>query len=324
MTAMARPARGELVTVRDLLRFAVSRFREAGLAFGHGSDNAWDEAAYLVLHTLHLPLERLEPFLDARLTRSEIESVLAVIARRVGERVPAAYITNEAWLGEHRFYVDQRVIVPRSHIAELLAEGLAPWVEDAGAVRSALDLCTGSGCLAILLALAFPDARVDSGDLSADALAVAKRNVADYGLEGRVRLVRTDLFEGLAGRCYDLIVSNPPYVAAEAMRRLPPEYRHEPRLALAAGRDGLDMVRRILAQARAHLSPRGVLVVEVGDGREALEQAFPDLPFTWLETAAGADFVFLLTRDQLPAAPAADRGGAPRRGKARARKPCSR
>lgn len=305
------PAKGELVTVRDLLRYAVSRFNEAGLAFGHGSDNAWDEAAYLVLHTLHLPLERLEPFLDARLTAPEVEAVLAVIARRVEQRVPAAYLTNEAWLGEHRFYVDQRVIVPRSHIAELLGEGLAPWVPDPGAVRSALDLCTGSGCLAILLALAFPEANVDGGDVSADALAVARRNVADYGLEERVRLVRSDLFEGLAGRRYDLIVSNPPYVTDEAMRRLPPEYRHEPGLALAAGRDGLDVVRRILAGARGHLSPRGVLVVEVGDGREALEQVFPDLPFTWLETAAGVDFVFLLTREQLP--PAAARAGAVRR-----------
>lgn len=312
------PAKGELVTVRDLLRFAVSRFNEAGLAFGHGSDNAWDEAAYLVLHTLHLPLERLEPFLDARLTAPEIDTLLGVITRRVEQRIPAAYLTNEAWLGNHRFYVDQRVIVPRSHIAELVAEGLAPWVEDPGAVRSALDLCTGSGCLAILLALAFPEARVDGGDLSNDALAVATRNVADYGLQERVRLLRSDLFEGLAGHRYDLIVSNPPYVTTEAMRRLPPEYRHEPDLALAAGRDGLDVVRRILAQAPAHLSPRGVLVVEVGNGREALEQAFPDLPFTWLETAAGADFVFLLTRDQLPAAGAAHPGGAPRRGRPRA------
>lgn len=315
---LRRPAKGELVTVRDLLRFAVSRFNEAGLAFGHGSDNAWDEAAYLVLHTLHLPLERLEPFLDARLTAPEIDTLLGVITRRVEQRVPAAYLTNEAWLGNHRFYVDQRVIVPRSHIAELLAEGLAPWVEDPGAVGAALDLCTGSGCLAILLALAFPEARVDGGDLSNDALAVARRNVADYGLEERVRLLRSDLFEGLAGRRYDLIVSNPPYVTTEAMRRLPPEYRHEPALALAAGRDGLDVVRRILAQAPAHLSPRGLLVVEVGDGREALEQAFPDLPFTWIETAAGADFVFLLTRDQLPAAGAAPPGAAPRRGKPRA------
>ncbi|HET9699666.1 MAG TPA: 50S ribosomal protein L3 N(5)-glutamine methyltransferase [Burkholderiales bacterium] len=315
---MRRPAKGELVTVRDLLRFAVSRFNEAGLAFGHGSDNAWDEAAYLVLHTLHLPLERLEPFLDARLTAPEIDTLLGVITRRVEQRVPAAYLTNEAWLGNHRFYVDQRVIVPRSHIAELLAEGLAPWVEDPGAVGAGLDLCTGSGCLAILLALAFPGARVDGGDLSNDALAVARRNVADYGLEERVRLLRSDLFEGLAGRRYDLIVSNPPYVTTEAMRRLPPEYRHEPALALAAGRDGLDVVRRILAQAPAHLSPRGLLVVEVGDGREALEQSFPDLPFTWIETAAGADFVFLLTRDQLPAAGAAPPGAAPRRGKPRA------
>jgi ribosomal protein L3 glutamine methyltransferase len=316
---MPAPARGELRTVRDLLRFAVSRFQEAGLAYGHGSDNAWDEAAYLVLHTLHLPLDRLEPFLDARLTAPEVRTVLAVIARRVEERLPAAYITREAWLGEHRFYVDERVIVPRSHIAELLSEALAPWMPDPGAVRSALDLCTGSGCLAVLAALAFPQARVDASDLSPDALAVARRNVADYGLEERVRLVRSDLFDALGGRRYDLILSNPPYVAAEAMDRLPPEYRHEPRRALAGGADGLEVVRRILAEARGHLSARGVLVVEVGEGREALERAYPGLPFTWLETSAGSDFVFLLTRDQLPAA-----SDGALRGKARARKRSSR
>lgn len=236
--------------------------------------------------------------------------------------MPAAYLAREAWLGEHRFYVDERVIVPRSHIAELLGEGLVPWVADPLAVRSALDLCTGSGCLAVLLALAFPGAEVDGSDLSADALAVARRNVADYGLEQRVRPVKSDVFDALAGRSYDLIVSNPPYVTAEAMRRLPPEYRHEPRMALAAGRDGLDVVRRILAQARAHLSAGGVLVVEVGGGREVLERAFPGLPFTWLETSAGPDFVFLLTREQLPSAPAAARGAS--RAKPRPRQQASR
>ncbi len=320
---LGRPARGELVTLRDVLRFAVSRFREAGLAFGHGSDNAWDEAAYLLLHTLRLPLDRLDPFLDARLTRAELEQMLDVIRRRVEERLPAAYLTREAWLGKHRFFVDERVIVPRSHIAELLGEGLAPWVADPSAVRSALDLCTGSGCLAVLAALAFPGAEVDATDLSADALAVAKRNIADYGLERRVRPVKSDLFGALKGRRYDLVVSNPPYVTAAAMRRLPPEYRREPAMALAAGRDGLDVVRRILAQARAHLTEGGVLVVEVGDGREALERAFPGLPFTWLETSAGPDFVFLLAREQLPAAPAATRGAAPR-APSRARRRSSR
>ncbi|HEX6827798.1 MAG TPA: 50S ribosomal protein L3 N(5)-glutamine methyltransferase, partial [Burkholderiales bacterium] len=258
-----------------------------------------------------------------RLTAPEIETALALVARRVEQRLPAAYLTGEAWLGEHRFHVDQRVLVPRSHIAGLLAEGLALWVADPAAVRSALDLGTGSGCLGVLLALAFPDARVDASDLSRDALAVARRNVSDYGLEERLKLVESDLFGALAGRRYDLIVSNPPYVTAEAMRRLPAEYRHEPRAALAGGRDGLDVVRRILAQARDHLSARGVLVVEVGDGRETLERAFPALPFTWLETPAGADFVFLLAREQLPVESAAARGR-PRRGKPRPRSPSAR
>ena len=290
-----------LGTVRDLLRFAVSRFNEAGLNFGHGTDNAYDEAAYLVLHTLHLPLDRLEPFLDARLLDSEVRAVLAVLSRRVHDRVPAPYLTHEAWLGEHRFHVDERVLVPRSHIAELIAEHFGAWLPDPDRVERALDLCTGSGCLAILLAHAFPAAQVDACDLSADALAVARRNVGDYGLEGRIELVRSDLFDALAGRRYDLIVSNPPYVTGDSMRALPEEYRREPALALAGGEDGLDVVRRILDQAGAHLTERGVLVVEVGDARERVEAAFPELGVTWLETSAGDGLVFLLERDQLPA-----------------------
>ncbi|HJW26631.1 MAG TPA: 50S ribosomal protein L3 N(5)-glutamine methyltransferase [Rhodocyclaceae bacterium] len=293
-------ARRELVTVRDLLRFAVSRFTEAGLFFGHGSDNAWDEAVYLILHTLRLPLDRLDPFLDARLLEDEREAVLAVIRRRVEERLPAAYLTHEAWLGEHRFYVDERVIVPRSFIAELLDEQLAPWVDDPWSVGSALDLCTGSGCLAILAALAFPEATVDGVDLSADALAVARRNVADYGLDERVRLVRSDAFAQLAGRRYDVIISNPPYVNAESVAALPPEYLHEPEMALGSGDDGLDFTRIILREAKNHLNPGGVVVVEIGHNRDALEAAFPELPFTWLETSAGNEFVFLLREDELP------------------------
>lgn len=297
---LRRPAKGELVTVRDALRFAVSRFNQAGLAFGHGTDNAWDEAAYLVLHTLHLPMDRLDPFLDARLTRGELEDVVEVIRRRVEERLPAAYLTREAWLGEHRFYVDERVIVPRSHIAELLAEGLAPWVADPPAMRSALDLCTGSGCLAMLTAKAFPGAHVDAADLSADALAVAKRNVAGHRMRGRVRLLRSDLMSGLGARRYDLIVSNPPYVDARSMRALPREYRHEPRLALAGGPDGLALVRRILLEAGEHLAAKGLLVCEIGQGRKALERAFPRTPFEWPETEAGTGQVFLLSREDLP------------------------
>lgn len=294
------PAAGAaLKTVRDCLRFAVSRFNEAGLFFGHGSDNAYDEAAYLILHTLHLPPDGLEPFLDAALTLPEIDAVLAIIARRVKERLPAAYLTHEAWLADHRFYVDERVIVPRSFVAELLNEQMAPWIEDPEAMDSVLDLCTGSGCLAILAALAFPYATVDAVDISRDALEVAHRNVEDYGMRERVNLIESDLFAKLDGRQYDLIISNPPYVNAESVAGLPPEYLHEPELALGSGEDGLDTTRVILREAAKHLKPNGILAVEVGHNRAALEAAYPDLLFTWLEVAAGDDFVFLLHRDDL-------------------------
>lgn len=288
--------------MRDALRFAVSRFEEAGLAYGHGTANAFDEAAYLVLHALRLPLDRLEPFLDATLLPEEMAQVLELLRRRAEERVPAAYLTREAWLGDFRFYVDERVIVPRSFIAELLAERLAPWVADPDRVGSALDLCTGSGCLAVLLANAFARASIDATDVSAAALEVAERNVAAYGLAARIRLKRSDLFRALAGRAYDVIVSNPPYVNAASMRALPAEYRREPALALDGGRDGLQAVRRILKAAPRHLNPGGVLLVEIGHNREALEAAFPELPFIWPETSAGAEHVFLLRREDFPGA----------------------
>ncbi len=293
-------AQTELSTLRDLLRFAVSRFNEAKLFFGHGADNAWDEAAYLLLHSLHLPLERLEPFLDATLTSDERAAVLRVIDRRIRERLPVAYLTNEAWLGEYRFYVDQRVIVPRSFIAELLREQLTPWIDDAHAVTAVLDLCTGSACLAILAAHAFPAARIDAVDISPEALAVARRNVDDYDLAAQIRLVEGDLFAGLRSKRYDLIIANPPYVNAASMATLPDEYRCEPELALASGPDGLDLTRAILAGARQHLRPNGLLVVEIGHNRDALEAAFPATPFTWLDTSAGDQYVFLLHRDELP------------------------
>ncbi len=288
-----------LITVRDWLRFAVSRFNEAKLFFGHGSDNAFDEAVYLILHTLHLPLDQLEPFLDASLTHGESEEVQAVIERRVRERIPAAYLTNEAWLGAHRFYVDERVIVPRSFIAELLNEQLAPWLENPDDVGRALDLCTGSGCLAILAALAFPNADVDAVDLSKEALDVAAKNVADYGLTDRVELIESDLFAALDGRRYDVILSNPPYVNAESVAALPPEYQAEPALALGSGEDGLDATRQILAHAKQHLNPGGLLVVEIGHNRDVLEAAYPTLPFTWLDTESGDQFVFMLRREDL-------------------------
>jgi ribosomal protein L3 glutamine methyltransferase len=289
----------ELDTLRDWLRYAVTRFGEAKLVFGHGTDNAFDEAAYLLLHALHLPLDRLEPFLDARLTAAERSQVAALFARRIDERIPAAYLTGEAWLGDFRFQVDRHVIVPRSFIAELLSDGLAPYVGDVETVRKALDLCTGSGCLAILLAHAYPQADLDASDVSAEALAVAQHNVSDYGLADRINLLRSDLFANLRDKSYDLIVSNPPYVTTTAMQALPQEYRHEPAIALAGGEDGLDAIRAILDAAPRYLNPRGTLVVEVGGGRDAVETAYPNLPFVWLSAHSAPDSVFLLKREDL-------------------------
>lgn len=297
---MLKEAQTQLQTVRDVLRYAVSRFTTARLSYGHGSTNAYDEAAYLVLHTLHLPLDTLDPFLDARLLTSEINTVLHIIERRVELRVPAAYLTNEAWLGDYRFYVDQRVIVPRSYIAELLRDQLSPWVPEASAVTHVLELCTGSGCLAIIAADVFPNARVDAVDISADALAVARHNVDAYGMQDRVHLIQSDLTEKLGRTRYDVILANPPYVPEASMARLPREYTHEPRIALAGGDDGMDIVRKIIRQARAHLNRGGVLIVEVGHERAAVEAAFPEMNMTWLSTSAGDDMVFMLTQEQLP------------------------
>jgi ribosomal protein L3 glutamine methyltransferase len=287
----------ELHTVRDWLRYAVSRFNQAGLCFGHGSTEAFDEAAYLILHTLHLPIDRLEPFLDARLLPHERERLSQMLEKRVTERIPAAYLTHEAWLQGYRFYVDERVIVPRSFLAPMILEHFQPWLEVD--VHHALDLCTGSGCLAILLAEAFPDAEVDAVDLSADALQVAARNVADYGLEARVHLHQGDLFAPLAEKTYDLIIANPPYVDAPSVAALPAEYLHEPRLALGSGQDGLDATRAILRDAARHLNPGGLLAVEIGHHRHALEAAFPELEFIWPEIEGGENMVFLLPREQL-------------------------
>lgn len=286
-------------TPRDLLRYAVTRFNAARLFFGHGSAEAFDEAAYLVLSTLKLPLDRLDPFLDAKLLHDEVLQVLAVIERRVTERVPAAYITNEAWLGSYRFYVDERVLVPRSFIAELIPQQFSPWVADPAAVENVLELCTGSGCLAIMLADAFPNAVVDAVDISKDALAVAEHNIREYKLEGRVNPIESDLYQNVPFKKYDLIVTNPPYVNAESMSKLPPEYLREPQIALAGGADGMDLVRKIVEGAGERLTPEGVLVVEIGNEREFAEAAFGHLGPTWLTTSAGDDAVFLLTADQL-------------------------
>ena len=299
---MINSATDELITIRDWLRWAVSRFNEAGLFFGHGTDNAWDEAVWLVLATLHLPRDTLDPWLDAHLTKTERLALLGNLQQRVVHRLPTAYLVQEAWLGPYRFYVDQRVIVPRSFFAELLENGFAPWIDDPESVGAALDLCTGSGCLAILMAHAFTNADVDAIDISADALVVACRNIADYHLDNRVHAIESDLFAAVKGKRYDLILSNPPYVTAAAMDALPAEYRHEPALALAAGPDGLDVVRRILAQARAHLNPGGLLAIEVGHNQDLVEAAFPDMPMVWLDTEHAEGKVFLVTREDLPAA----------------------
>jgi len=296
---MFKQAANQLNTPRDLLRFAISRFNEAKLFFGHGCLNAVDEAAYLILHALHLPHDRLDPFLDAKLLQQEVDSVLQLIEQRIVKRVPAAYLTHEAWLGDFKFYVDERVIVPRSFIAELLREQLAPWVADPSEVTSALDLCTGSGCLAILMAHAFPQAHVDAVDISPEALAVAQRNISDYELAQQVTPIKSDLFKALSGRTYDLIISNPPYVDQAAMAALPQEYRHEPAMALASGADGLDHIRVILKQAAQHLNPGGLLVVELGHNRTVLENAFPTLECTWPDTSAGNESVFLVEREKL-------------------------
>lgn len=292
----------ELLTLRDLLRWAVSRFHAAGLVFGHGSDNAWDEAAYLLLHSLHLPPDLLEPFLDARLLERERQRCTDIIHERVNSRKPAAYLTGEAWLQGEMFKVDERVIVPRSPIAELLADGLTPWVSDPDAIEHILDLCTGSGCLAILAAQAFPNASVDASDVSADALAVAQSNIELHALKRRVQTIRSDLFKQIPpGRKYDLVICNPPYVNSQSMVNLPPEYRHEPGLALAGGIDGMDLIRRILANVARFLTPEGLLILEVGHEKAHFDAAFPQLTPLWLSTASASDEILLLRRQDLAA-----------------------
>lgn len=293
--ARARRSVSTGTTVLALARDAERRLRTAGVAFGHGTTNAWDEAVYLVLHALRLPLDDLAGVAQDPVSAAGRAAVTKLLAARIRGRLPAAYLTREAWLGEHRFYIDARAIVPRSFIAELLREP-SPLLPPLSRVRRALDLCTGSGCLAILTALACPRATVDAVDLSLPALAVARRNVAAYRLGRRITLARGDLFAPLAGRRYDLIVSNPPYVTAAAMRRLPKEYRREPALALAGGDDGFDLVRRILAAAADHLTARGVLVLEVGHARGRLEKAFPTLEAWWPHTSGGDDCVLVVDR----------------------------
>jgi ribosomal protein L3 glutamine methyltransferase len=288
-----------LATLRDYIRWGASRFNQAGLFFGHGTANAIDEAASLALFALHLPHNLPGGYFNCVLTPAERLEVLGLLERRIAERKPAAYLTHEAWFCGMPFYVDGRVLVPRSPIAELIEKRFSPWVGEPDEVSDILDLCTGSGCIAVACAVAFPDAYVDAADISPEALDVALTNIATHDVGDQVSAVCSDLFDGLAGKRYDLIVSNPPYVASEEWRNLPSEYHAEPRLGLESGETGLDCVRRILNQAEAHLKPEGLLIVEVGSSAEALEDAYPDVPFCWLEFDRGGDGVFLLTAGQL-------------------------
>ncbi len=288
-----------LATICDFTRWAMTEMEKNEVSLGHGTADYWEEATALVLRTLKLPFDRLETFWNARLTPAEAAEVRETVVRRVRDRVPLAYLIHEGWLSEHCFYVDERVLIPRSFIAELLEEDLAPWIDDPMAITSVLDLCTGSGCLAVLAAEAFPAAAVTGADISRDALDVAQINRRRFGLEDELELVQSDLFENLAGRRFDLIISNPPYVTTGAMQALPPEYRSEPERALEAGDDGMDIMRRMMPELGAHLTDRGLAVIEIGDGREAFEAIWPDLPVTWLTTSGGDDLVFAVRAEDL-------------------------
>ncbi|HEA52616.1 50S ribosomal protein L3 N(5)-glutamine methyltransferase [Marinobacter antarcticus] len=287
----------DLLTIRDYLRYAASQFAASEIFFGHGTDNVWDEAVHLVMRSLHLPLENNTQFLDARLTRDERVLILERVGRRINERVPLAYLLGEAWFMGMPFHIDERVLVPRSPIGELIENGFQPWLGDKP-VERILDLCTGSGCIGIGAASVFEDARVDLSDISPEALAVAESNIELHELRDRVRTVQSDVFENIIGR-YDIIVSNPPYVDAEDLSDMPREFHHEPALGLAAGNDGLDIAHRIIAGAAEHLSPKGLLVVEVGNSWVALDEAYPDLPMTWLEFSNGGDGVFAISEQDL-------------------------
>lgn len=297
MTSTHRAA--NLSTIRDFTRWAMTEMEKNDISLGHGTADYWEEATALVMRKLGLPFDRLQAFWDAKLTPEEMSDVAQAIELRVKEKIPLAYLIHEGWLSEHCFYVDERVLIPRSFIAELLEENLSPRIDDPENVHSVLDMCTGSGCLAILAAETFPNAEVTGADISADALEVAAINRSRFDLEGELELVQTDLFENLKGRRFDLIISNPPYVTEEAMQDLPAEYRHEPALALGAGDDGMDIMRRMMPELANHLTENGLAVIEIGDGREAFEAIWPDLPVTWLTTSGGDELVFAVRAEDL-------------------------
>jgi len=292
----------ELTTIRDWIRYAVSQFEASDIFYGHGTDNSYDEAVWLIMSGLHLPTETLDNFLDAAITKAERKHLAYLIEQRITKHTPTAYLVREAWLHDFKFYVDERVIVPRSFIAELLLDdSLSPWIEFPEMIQSAADICTGSGCLGVLLAHAFPSAAIDVVDISPDALAVSNINIANYGLEAQVTAIQSDMFSALEGKTYDVLISNPPYVDAPSMAQLPTEYRNEPQLALGSGKDGLDHTHTILREAANYLTDEGILIVEIGHNRDALLEAYPEVPFIWLGTSGGDQFVFLLTKAQLVA-----------------------
>jgi ribosomal protein L3 glutamine methyltransferase len=304
MSFSAQSIAAELFTLRDFLRYAVSAFNRANLTYGHGTTNAFDDAAFLVLETLKLPVDQLEPWFDARLLADERLALATIIDQRVTTRKPSVYLTNKAYIQGVSFYVDERVIVPRSYIGEMLMGDLFQsedfrLIEDTSSVERILDLCTGSGCLAILAAMQFPDAQIDAVDLSADALVVAKRNVADHRMEASIRLLQGDLFAPLKGQKYDLIIANPPYVARDVVNVFPAEYAAEPQMAHLGGDDGLDLVRKIIDGAAAHLTKNGGILCEIGEDRHVIESDYPSLPFMWLDSAESSGEVFWIDRKRL-------------------------
>ncbi len=290
----------ELSSIRDWLRYAVSRFEDSDVFFGHGTSNAYDEAVWLIFGFLHLPHDTIENFLDAHLTSKEKKDLSFLIEKRINDKIPTAYLLNEAWLRDYKFYVDERVIVPRSLIAESLSENLYPWIDNPEKIYSALDLCTGSGCLGIMMAHSFQNAIIDLVDISEKALQVAEINVNHYGLHDRIELIQSDLFDRLKGKKYDLIISNPPYVNQTSVDSFPMEFLKEPSMALGSGEDGLDHTIRIIHEAKHYLNDDGILIVEIGHNKEILLKKFPKLQFQWLDVSLGNDFVFMLEKSQLP------------------------